>query len=255
MAKKVKPSVTSRAAAPVRPAVKPAVDTKAKIAETLASRPAARNTAPQSSRPAPIAREPERAPPPSRNAVTQRPSSALVRDLGTPEIDDGFGGAEHRHFPRARLEVRFDIWIGEGDQRRFSASLSSRNISVSGVFVESTFFLPIDTEVQVSFRLDQQSEPVRARAVIVREERPNARTGEGRSGMGLHFVEFYDQSQVTLARLFLGEQLRAFAREYLQSKRAATMGSERDRLVDALAAWELSKTMREGDPWRPNKQG
>lgn len=190
---------------------------------------------------------------PARDALAPRTSSSLGTERAAPEIDDGYGGLEHRGFPRARLEVRFDLWIDEGEDRRFSAALVSRNVSVSGAFLESTFFLPLDTEVQVSFRLDPQSEPVRARATIVREERPDPRTGEGRSGMGLHFVEFYDQTQVTLARLFLGEQLRAFAREYLQSKRAATMDSELDRVVDALAAWELSKTMREDDPWRPGK--
>ncbi|MFN7133307.1 MAG: PilZ domain-containing protein, partial [Myxococcales bacterium] len=60
-------------------------------------------------------------------------------------------------------------------------------------------------------------------------------------------------SQVTLARLFRGEQLRAFAQEYLQSRRATSMGSELDRVIDAMAAWELAKTMRDGDPWRPGR--
>src|SRR5881628_2579709 len=30
-----------------------------------------------------------------------------------PELDDQFGGEEHRKFPRARLNVPFQLWIGD----------------------------------------------------------------------------------------------------------------------------------------------
>lgn len=161
-------------------------------------------------------------------------------------------GAEHRQFPRARLRTRFEIWIDVEGDRRFSASLDSINLSVSGAFLESSFFLPLGTELQVRFALDEDEQPVEARAQIVREER-DERRNEGRMGLGIRFEEFFGQSEVTLAKLFLGVQLRAFASEYLQSDRARGLGDELDRVVDALAAWELLKvTTPEHDPWRAN---
>jgi hypothetical protein len=159
--------------------------------------------------------------------------------------------SEHRRFPRAKLRVPFTLYIGEDTDRRFSAALRSNNLSVSGAFLESTFFLPVGTELQVRFSLEGNAEPVQARAEIVREERPDPRTGEGRSGFAIRFLEFSGQTEVTLAKLFLGEQLRAFAERYLQSRRARGLSNELDRVVDALAAWELLKVTSPENPWSP----
>ena len=53
-----------------------------------------------------------------------------------------------------------------------------------------------------------------------------------------------------IAQLFLGERLRSFAETYLASKRAKSLSSEHERVVDALAAWELQKVTSPADPWR-----
>ena len=163
-------------------------------------------------------------------------------------LDQTAPGAEHRQFPRALLEVPFRLWIGEGEGRTFSASLKSANVSVSGAFLDSTFFLPIGAELHASFELTPDEEPVLARSEIVRTEHPDAQ-GKGRSGFAVRFVEFFQQSEVTLAKLFLGEKLRAFAEGYLSSKRARALDNEFDRCVDALAAWELKKVTSEADAW------
>jgi hypothetical protein len=142
------------------------------------------------------------------------------------------------------MATRFELWREEGGQRTFSAKLTSQNVSVSGAFLESTFFLPVGTQLQVSFSLEEGAEPVRARAEIVREERTGSR-----SGFGLRFVEFTGQTEVSLARLFYGMRLRKFAEEYLQSRRARSLPNELERVVDVLAAWELLKATSPGDPW------
>ena len=146
------------------------------------------------------------------------------------------------------MGVLFRLWMGEGADRKFQASLTSINISVSGVFLESTFFLPIGKELSCSFELDPEEDPVLARAEIVRQEQTNSR-GEGRTGFALRFTEFFQQSEVTLAKLFLGEKLRDFAEGYLGSKRARSLNNELDRCVDALAAWELKKVTSPNDAW------
>lgn len=197
------------------------------------------------------ARRPPPPPPPRPQPLRAAPGRTAAPRV-SPELDPRDDGPEHRQFPRARLAVPVSLWIGEGEERRFSATLRSINVSVSGLFVESTFFLPVGTELELSFPLDTGADPVRSRAEVVRDERPGPRSPDGRSGMGLRFIEFHAQTEVTLARLFLAERLSAFAEGYLQSRRAKAMGSELDRVIDALAAWELQKvTAADGeDPWR-----
>jgi hypothetical protein len=164
------------------------------------------------------------------------------------ELDTQDDGPEHRAFPRAKLAVPFVLWIGEGESRRFSATLLSSNVSVSGAFLRSSFFLPVGTEMSVRFQVEATGPAVEARAEVLRQETEADRTG--RTGMGLRFLEFFRQTEVTLARLFLGEQLRKFAEGYLASARARSLTSELDRVVDALAAWELLKVTSPNDPWR-----
>jgi PilZ domain len=182
---------------------------------------------------------------PGRVLRADAPAASLP---GGIQLDTSAPGPEHRSFPRARLRVPFRVWIGEGADRRFSATLGSENLSVSGVFLESTFFLPVETELMVRFELEPKGAPVEARAEVLRQERTDDRTG--RTGMGLRFLEFFKQTEVTLARLFLGEQLRRFAEGYLQTARTRSIESELDRVVDALAAWELLKVTAPADPWR-----
>ncbi len=178
--------------------------------------------------------------------ATTSPGAAL-KVKPKPELDPN-DGPEHRKFPRAVMRVAFRVWVGEPDDLRFEATLRSGNVSVSGAFLESTFFLPVGTEVRASFALDPEEAPVLARAQIIRVETPG-RDGKGRSGFALRFTEFFEQTEVTLARLFLGARLQAFAKDYLASKRARSLSSELDRCVDALAAWELQKVTSSDSPW------
>lgn len=184
----------------------------------------------------------------SRPEEPRRPAGRPATPRAAPIIEMQSGNEpEHRHFPRARLATRFEIWREEEGQKTFSATLLSQNVSVSGAFLESTFFLPMGTEIQVRFSLEEGAEPVQTRAEIVREERAGP---GGRSGFGIRFVEFTGQTEVSLARLFLGMRLRTFAEEYLQSRRARSLPNELERVVDVLAAWELLKATSPGDPWQ-----
>ncbi len=169
-----------------------------------------------------------------------------------PRLELDFKGEEHRKFPRAKMDMPVSLWIDRDGERRFSATLTSVNLSVSGAFLSSTFFLPVGTELRVRFTLESEDgDPVEARAEIVRQETPDPRTGQGRSGFAVRFVEFFEKTEVTLARLFLAERLTEFAGDYLQSKRARSLTSELERVVDALAAWELLKVTTPGDVWTP----
>jgi len=167
-----------------------------------------------------------------------------------PLIEMNPGEAEHRQFPRAQVATRFEVWVdGEGGGRRFAASFTSMNVSVSGAFLESTFYLPLGTVLGVRFALEPGAAPVLARAEIVREERSEG--PEGRCGFGIRFIDFSGQTEVALARLFVGVRLRAFAEDYLESQRARSLPNELERVVDVLAAWELLKaTTSAADAWK-----
>src|SRR5262249_49690163 len=134
-------------------------------------------------------------------------STALHRaDMVGPrtERDTQDDGPEHRASPRAKLAVPFTLWIGEGDSRRFSATLLSTNVSVSGAFLRSSFFLPVGTEMSVRFQVEPTGPAVEARVEVLRQETEADRTG--RTGMGLRFVEFVRQTGVALARSCLARQ-------------------------------------------------
>jgi hypothetical protein len=165
-------------------------------------------------------------------------------------VDEEWAGDEHRRFPRARLRVPFVLTIGTGDALDFSATLPSVNISVSGVFLESSYYLPLGTVLDVRFAPAEDAPPVLARAEIIRQEHLGDKPGYGHDGFALRFTQFFEQSEVTLAKLFVGLKLRAFAETYLQSKRARSLNNELDRVVDALAAWELRKVVSSEDIWR-----
>ena len=191
---------------------------------------------------------------PEKTTIARPPARAPSRGQSAkPKLEIDWKGQELRKFPRAKMSMPVSLWIDRDGERVFSASLHCANLSVAGAFLDSTFFLPVGTELRVAFSLEaEDGEPVEARAEIVRQETPN-RSGEGRSGFALRFVEFYEKTEVTLARLFLGERLADFAGEYLQSKRAKSLSSELERVVDALAAWELLKVTQPGNVWAPDE--
>ncbi|MFY2563755.1 PilZ domain-containing protein [Corallococcus terminator] len=196
--------------------------------------------------PPPVARAPVVA----KDEVRRPVASPPLLPTFAPIIERNQGESEHREFPRAQLTTRFEVWVDDEEGgRRFAASLASINVSVSGAFLESTFYLPMGTVLGVSFILEPGDSPVRARAQIVREERGDG--PDGRSGFGIRFLDFSGQTEVALARLFVGARLRAFAEDYLHSQRARSLPNELERVVDVLSAWELLKaTSTEADPWQ-----
>jgi hypothetical protein len=188
-----------------------------------------------------------------KSATSSRRPEVRPASVVRPRLDLDFGGDEHRKFPRAMMSMPVSLWIEKGGDRRFSATLQAENLSVSGAFLRSTFFVPIGTQLKVRFTLEaEDGDPVEARAEVVRHDQPDPRTGQGQSGLAIRFIEFYEKTEVTLARLFLSERLTAFASDYLSSKRARSLSSELERVVDALAAWELLKVTQPGDVWEPD---
>ncbi|MCC6807875.1 MAG: PilZ domain-containing protein [Deltaproteobacteria bacterium] len=155
-----------------------------------------------------------------------------------------------RRYPRSDLRLKTKILVtgAKGQKRTLEAILETRDVSMTGVFFESTFFMRIGTKVQVQFSLPGEKRQIIADGEIVREERA-ATAGKGvRSGFAVHFTDFVADSAVVLASLFLAPRVKRFVESYLKSRREQDLRTETDRLIDVVVGWELAKTQHD-DLW------
>ena len=101
--------------------------------------------------------------------------------------------------------------------------------------------------MSVRFQVEPAGPAVEARVDVLRHETENDRTG--RAGMGLRFLEFFRQTEVILARLFLGQRLRPSPRATCihprpLARNGARPGRRRARRLGA------PKVTSPDDPWR-----
>jgi hypothetical protein len=150
-----------------------------------------------------------------------------------------------RAYPRAPIHVRAQLSIADDPSRFFEATLSTLNLSVGGMFLESSFFLKIGTKLHVTLQLPQKGREVKVKAEVVRVES----NVHGASGFALRFTEYLDGSQVTLATHFLSPVLREFLSQYAKEHRFAASAEYLAHTADVLAAWELKKAELGGDVW------
>ena len=213
-----------------------------------ASAPRPRASAPRTSSaaPAPAAR------PVSSPLVVGRSAalSSLAKGPSTPaptrfplrpEVSDKL----RRKYPRAGLSVRASLSLADDPTRVFEATLPTVNISVGGMFLESSFFLKTGTKLLVTLSLPPRGREVKAKGEVVRVET----LGTGESGFALRFTEYLDGSEVALATHFLSPVLREFISAYAKKHRFDASPEYISHTADVLAAWELKKAELGGDVW------
>jgi hypothetical protein len=153
-------------------------------------------------------------------------------------------GPPRRRYPRAPVKVKTRLWSGNDRSQYFEATLETGNISVGGIFFESTFFLKLGSQVHVEFSMPPHHRRVHARGPVVRVEKFDA-AGKSRSGFAVKFDEYFDSSEVILANYFLAPVLREFIQGYGRRHKMKISSGDEDQLVDVLAAWELDKARGE----------
>lgn len=84
----------------------------------------------------------------------------------------------------ARLEVELDLETESSNARRHCRT---RDISSSGMLIDSTEPLPIGTEFAFNFTLPERFTPIHGRAQVVRHEGFDQ---SPRAGMGVRFIDF-----------------------------------------------------------------
>jgi hypothetical protein len=174
-------------------------------------------------------------PVPSRVPSAQKSTAAVVLPVGDAR----------RQYPRAEIHVRAHLSLADDPSRYFEAALPTINLSVGGMFLESSFFLKIGTKLLVTLQLPQKGREVKVKAEVVRVES----NVHGASGFALRFTEYLDGSQVTLATHFLSPVLREFLAAYAKEHRFSASAEYLAHTADVLAAWELKKAELGGDVW------
>lgn len=160
-------------------------------------------------------------------------------------------GSDKRRFPRAREKIPVKLKMDDG-KKSFEATVQTCDISLSGVFFTSTFFLKPGTVLDLEFMMPNDDRVVRVRGVIVRE----VRLDEGRSsrggqrttaGFAMRFVEYYADAKSILAASFLIAELDEFLLDYLE-RRSRKPKTEMESLRDVIIAWEVGKMeLKEGE--------
>lgn len=154
-------------------------------------------------------------------------------------------GDARRQYPRAEVHVRASLALADDPTRVFEASLPTVNLSVGGLFLESSFFLKTGTRLLVTLQLPKQGREVKVKGEVVRVET----SGSGPSGFALRFTEYLDGSQVVLATHFLSPVLKEFLTQYAKEHRFDAGPEYLAHTADVLAAWELKKAELGGDVW------
>lgn len=160
---------------------------------------------------------------------------------GTPPLADS-----RRRYPRAELNVKARLSLADDPSRVFEASLPTVNISVGGLFLESSFFLKPGTRLLVHLALPPKGREVTVKGEVVRVDTK----GDGPSGFALRFTDYVDGSEVVLATHFLSPVLREFISEYAKQHRFDASPEYLAHTADVLAAWELKKAELGADVWQ-----
>lgn len=161
---------------------------------------------------------------------------------------------ERRRFPRSHEMIPVRLTF-DGEGRQFEATVYTADISLSGVFFATEFFLRVGTVLDLEFAMPNDERTVRIRGVIVREVHLDAWSPVNRlgvpsgsvSGFAMRFVEYHADAKIVLASAFLTHNLTEFVEDYL-ARRSGKPSREIDQLKDILIAWELGKMeLQEGE--------
>ncbi len=144
-----------------------------------------------------------------------------------------------RRFPRADLRVKARLTLSGDSKRQLEATLPTSNISVGGIFFESTFFLKMGMMVEVELTLPPHDRKVRARGKVVRVEGDGGKGSP--NGFAVTFTEYVDHSEIVLANFFLGPILRDFIHKYAKTHKVEATPEYVSHMENLLSAWELSK--------------
>ena len=144
----------------------------------------------------------------------------------------------------ARLPCRLFIPGDGDDDLKFEAFLTSRNLGLGGVFVESTFLLKPNLELHIDLTLPNATLTTWGRIVHV--------IGHGDdvfpTGMGIEFLEMDSEDRETLMRDFTPQRYGAFYESLLAEFPHLEKPFAIEDVSLLLNLWEEWKIVKEGGP-------
>jgi hypothetical protein len=148
---------------------------------------------------------------------------------------------DKRRFPRIEERIPVQLRIQSG-KREFSAKVYTADISLTGVFFSTEFYLKSGTELDLEFTMPGDDRVIRVRGMIVREVRVDQRrpSAKAKSGFGLRFTKYHDDAKTVLASAFLAHKLDGFVDGYLE-RRTKKLKTEKQQLLDIIVAWEVTR--------------
>lgn len=152
----------------------------------------------------------------------------------TPDLDAK--RSERRRRPRARAEFAARLYGGDGRASYLEARVRTGDVSVSGIFLRSTFFLPVGSAVRVEFEVPG-SGPVAADGTVARIQS----TGDD-SGMGIEFRRFSEGSLEALISIFVADEVRRFVEQYCRARRGQDDTPSPTALLHGILAWEIHRS-------------
>jgi hypothetical protein len=154
-------------------------------------------------------------------------------------------GDETRRYERIEIELPCRLYVpGSGDELRFEAFSTSRNLGLGGIYVASSFLLKEGLELYVELSLPDGPLSIRSRvAHVVGQDDDDLVTG-----MGIEFLDVDAHGRETLLRYFTPLRYEgfydAFVEEFPHLKKALPL---RDVSL-VLNLWEEWKIREEGGP-------
>jgi uncharacterized protein (TIGR02266 family) len=102
-------------------------------------------------------------------------------------------GRERRRTRRVPVEIQIQYETADGFFQDYM-----RNLSLGGIFIETSKPLPMNTKLKVRFSLPDMSDPIVADGVVVHTLRLGQPKNPSVSGMGIRFSELEPSSKEML---------------------------------------------------------
>jgi PilZ domain len=152
--------------------------------------------------------------------------------------------SETRRYERIDIELPCRLYVPGGEELRFEAFCTSRNLGLGGLFVASSFLLRKGLELHVELALPDGPLPIRSRiAHTVEHDHPELETG-----MGIEFLDVDAHGRETLLRYFTPRRYEtfyaAFTEEFPHLRKSVPLPD----VSLVLNLWEEWKIRSEGGP-------
>ena len=150
---------------------------------------------------------------------------------------------EQRAHPRhvKKLPVRI---FRRGAKKRdesfsFSATVHTHDISVGGVFMQSTFFLPKGSAFEIEIDLPKVGVAHMAAEVVHVIDDTSSSKHEKPSGFASQFTKYYDDSEILLRAFLMRGDLSKFVKKVMRTRKKKRW--DEDALVELIVRWKMQE--------------